>query len=373
MLEEAYNSNKQRIFIFAPAGIVTGGVELLHQLCDVYNKNGKDAYVVYYGNEPKEIPNDYKKYNIKQCDSSEILDNENNIIVVPEVRLGLLNNFKCIKAIVWWMSVDNYYSALQANCFSSFNYYWRIDRLKALGNFLRKIFRRHYYPTYTLSKLRNNKNVIFNVYQSEYAKSFLVKHKIQNTAPLSDYINQEYFFSEDNFFEKEDSILYNPKKGLRFTKQLIKMAPELHWVPIQNMTRAQVKETMLKSKLYIDFGHFPGKDRMPREAAMCGCCIITGKLGAAGFKEDLDIDESKYKFNQTKRDIPKILQSVRNILENYTTAINDFSYYREKIIREKNEFEHDAMIILKILNYTGGGYKCKVVSPIYADPSTMCA
>ena len=30
-------------------------------------------------------------------------------------------------------------------------------------------------------------------------------------------------------------------------------------------------------KLYIDFGGFPGKDRLPREAVMHDCCIITGK------------------------------------------------------------------------------------------------
>lgn len=30
--------------------------------------------------------------------------------------------------------------------------------------------------------------------------------------------------------------------------------------------------TMRKAKVYIDFGFHPGKDRIPREAVMCGAC-----------------------------------------------------------------------------------------------------
>jgi len=42
-------------------------------------------------------------------------------------------------------------------------------------------------------------------------------------------------------------------------------------------------------KLYVDFGKHPGKDRMPREAAVHGCCIITGRRGAAGNPFDIPI------------------------------------------------------------------------------------
>ena len=52
------------------------------------------------------------------------------------------------------------------------------------------------------------------------------------------------------------------------------------------MTSKEVQELLSKCKVYIDFGHFPGKDRVPREAAMCNCCIITGKYGASNFTEE---------------------------------------------------------------------------------------
>ena len=33
-------------------------------------------------------------------------------------------------------------------------------------------------------------------------------------------------------------------------------------------------------QVYIDFGHHPGQDRLPREAVQCGCVVITGTRGS---------------------------------------------------------------------------------------------
>ena len=37
----------------------------------------------------------------------DIEDNENNILVVPEMENHILNNYKMIKKYIWWLSVDN--------------------------------------------------------------------------------------------------------------------------------------------------------------------------------------------------------------------------------------------------------------------------
>ena len=124
---------------------------------------------------------------------------------------------------------------------------------------------------------------------------------------------------------------------------MISKSQDLKWIPIENMTRQKVRETMLRAKIYVDFGYHPGKDRMPREAAMCGCCIITGKQGAAGFSDDLYIDEAKYKFNQCERDIPNIVEKIREVLGNYDSEIQNFSSYRERISEEKAQFENDVL------------------------------
>lgn len=57
----------------------------------------------------------------------------------------------------------------------------------------------------------------------------------------------------------------------------MKKARELNFKPIINMTRDEVIRELQRAKVYIDFGNHPGKDRIPREAAILGCCAIVGK------------------------------------------------------------------------------------------------
>ncbi|MBQ9206845.1 MAG: hypothetical protein IJ158_09050 [Treponema sp.] len=326
-----------KIFIVVPAGVVTGGVELLHQLCDTLIRYGAQAYVVYYGSSPHRIPDDYKKYRLKLAESIE--DNVKNILVIPEVSFDMVSDVKNIQILVWWLSVDNYFLHFFGSVYDNFRFSPIFCLERVVREFFDTLFLHKIYKKYPLKKIALNKNIVCHAYQSEYANDFLKRNGIEDAMPLSDYVNEDYAFVPEMVRQKENIVIYNPKKGLRFSKRLIAAAPDLQWIPIQNMSREKVKETMLRAKLYIDFGHFPGKDRMPREAALCGCCIIMGKLGAAGFAQDFPIDESKYKFSQRNSDIPQIIGAIRTVLEHYETIINDFASYREKISHEKAEFE----------------------------------
>jgi len=135
--------------------------------------------------------------------------------------------------------------------------------------------------------------------------------------------------------------LYNPKKGFEFTKELINYSNDLKWIPIQNMTTQEVHELLKESKVYIDFGNHPGKDRFPREAAISGCCIITGKKGSAAYYDDVPIADC-YKFDDSNENIPHIVNKIKECMEKYDTKIYDFSYYREFILNEYEIFEKDV-------------------------------
>jgi len=121
-------------------------------------------------------------------------------------------------------------------------------------------------------------------------------------------------------------------------------APQFEWVPLVNMTKEQIIQKLLSSKIYIDFGNHPGKDRLPREAALCGCCIITGKRGAAGNNVDITIP-SKYKFADAIESIPMIVKQIELILNQYDLCSSDFDTYRSHIKREKELFENQARSI----------------------------
>ena len=82
------------------------------------------------------------------------------------------------------------------------------------------------------------------------------------------------------------------------------------------MSPIEVQELFKKSKVYIDFGYHPGKDRIPREAAVNDCCIITNREGSAKNNIDIPIFD-KYKFSEPIKDQTKIFELISDIFANY--------------------------------------------------------
>ena len=117
----------------------------------------------------------------------------------------------------------------------------------------------------------------------------------------------------------------------------MKAAPDLKFIPLQNLSRAALQEILSGSALYIDFGNHPGMDRLPREAAVNGCCIITGRQGAA--QNDIDIPiPVEYKFDERTASVQGITQQIRSILADYESHTIHFETYRNRIKREQETF-----------------------------------
>lgn len=339
-----------KIFIHVPAGSVTGGPELLHQLADILNNNNRDAFIVYYGEKKHDIPKEYQQYNIKK--SEHVENNAHNIEVYPEVQgIEILRNTRITQKFLWWLSVDNFFHGewdlhnIRLRDIFKFNFNFGLlhlkDRIKCSIYYKRNFFK----GKRTLASISK----FDSGYQAEYIRNFLCKTGFKNIYSLSDFINDQYF--EENFScTKKDIVLYNPKKGFEFTKKLIEAAPDLSWVPLENLNRTELINLIQSAKLYIDFGNHPGKDRLPRECALSGCCIITGKKGSAAFFEDIPI-KNKYKFLDNDKSIPDIIATIRWSLKNYEQAITDFDVYRKKISNEKKIFETQVAQIFKLDNH----------------------
>lgn len=320
-------SKNSTIYVLCPAYIKTGGPELLHQLVYELNKQNKNAVITYFDYNKENnnyINEEYKKYVSSYKLVNEIVDKEENIIIFPETFCNTLDLYKHCKKVIWWLSVDNF---LQN--------YGIISSFKTLGfvKFLKKLKSK--------KVCFANKKIYkadYHLCQSYYAIDFLKKKGINSIGYLSDYINDIYFEEKNVFsYKKENNVLYNPKKGFKFTKKIIANCPNFNFIPIQNMTNDQVRDLLLKSKVYIDFGNHPGKDRFPREAAICGCCVITGKRGAANFYEDVPI-LPEFKFDDNKKNVEKITKCIENCLINYEKRIEKFENYRDYIKSEKKKF-----------------------------------
>jgi len=323
------------IFIACPEKYATGGTELLHQLYFKLRHYTEKVRMYYYdfSNNGSPINPRFEKYQVAYA--NEVEDIEQNILIVPEMNTDLLKKFKEINKCIWWLSVDNYYKAIGKH----------VNPFKTIIIRTMNSIKGDYY----FKKIVNfNDKKIIHLYQSYYAKKFLEKMGVENPEDLSDYLGSNFLEEYVDYKGKDriNRVLYNPKKGIGFTNEIIARGDNLIFVPLINMNQEQIIELCKSSKIYIDFGNHPGKDRFPREATHLGCVVITGKKGSANYYQDVMISDD-YKFNDDIKLIPDIIEKINYIYDNYDEVINSFDDYRTKILNEEYEFEKKIEMIWK--------------------------
>lgn len=298
------------VYILCPANLETGGPELLHQLGYKLNLLGIETNMTYIGKKENINPvcESYRKYNVPYSDTLEL--SSDSIVVIPEIYISLIQQIKNCRCVIWWLSVD-------------YAKYKNEDMRLIIDN-----------PRF------------FHLVQSQYALEYLNNElKLdKNVYYLSDYLNSAFFDPtvtvEDD--ERSNVVLFNPKKGANKTANLIFNSDyRIKWQALNGLTPDGMREVMRKAKVYVDFGEHPGKDRIPREAAMCGCCIITNKNGAAANDIDVPIPD-KYKF-ENDTDANPVLECINEIFEQYSEKKQDYIPYINKISREFIEFEKDIV------------------------------
>lgn len=310
------------IYVCSPPRMATGGVELLQQLVHELNRQQEDiARILYLDDTPEVgwgVPQQYEKY--QNPYTVNTFQGGHAVFIVPEIwaaRGEML--FGRWPTVIWWESVDNY-------------------------------FRTH--PQELWYSFMQNETML-HMTQSMYAKRFLTENggvPENRIIEVSDYVNEEFLKGTVSLKASRRSpiVLYNKAKGLEFTNKLIEASPVFHWMPIVGMSPEEIIKNMSESRVYIDFGDHPGKDRMPREAAIRGCCIVTGRNGSASYPEDVPI-MGQYKFERKEENIPRICARIGQILENYDACIADFEHYRTVIRGEKTKFESAVGVLISKL------------------------
>ena len=301
-----------KVFVACPKHSETGGVELLHQLCHELNQNNHVCAKIWYiadsidNPQPEQYTKVYgNEYIVTSKPASDV------VLVFPEIWTAMLDTFKNNQCVIFWESVDNYIS-------------WSGRKT-----------------------VPQEWNKLLHLTQSFYASDFLIKNGIDSERIIyvSDYLNPVYMAGK-HITKRVNRVLYNPKKGNAFTEQIIAQLPDIDFAPICDCTQQRVMELMETSKLYIDFGDHPGKDRMPREAAMCGCCIITDTEGSAKFDYDVSIP-SEYKFDRNTANLPAICNKIQYVLQHYDIITPYFDFYRDRIKHEKELFQAGVVEFVK--------------------------
>lgn len=321
--EMSFYHPNSRIIIFCPPRVVTGGPEALHQLSDKLIKIGVKNIFMYYTPKRKQNPKP-ENYSIYQTEEIlEFEDNENTILVIPESMTDLVKKYPLSRKIVWWLSVDFYKIIMDS-------------RIKTQKIYTKPFFKQKD-REYHFEKYPNLKHWAQSFRSSVYLKENGVDDS--DIDFVCDYINPS--FLKNKKIEKklnQKKVLYNPKKGADKIPKLIENSKDLEWIPIQNMNANQIKESMAESLLYVDFGENPGRDKMLRESVSQDCCIVSGKNGSSIYYEDLMIPD-EYKFDFNEENIPRIIDKIKDVLENYPNHISNFETYKQTVLKEEITFE----------------------------------
>lgn len=329
--------NDTKVYIVAPPVKASGGPELLHQLCAVLNQQHINAQMFYWDrNHPERRyanPIHPRFYQYNDTYTEQIEDSDRNLLIVPEGITAPLKKYFYIQKCIWWLGANNYF-CFNEDTIPDVIYHW---------------LRRGLHLPVQLSFAQIKKIPVYHLAQCQYIIKFLEQKGIKEVEYLSDYINDDFIkYAEQNRkCERKNIILYNPKRKQKILKKLQRRNTALRFMPIQNMTQDEMRKLMSSAKIYVDFGRHPGKDRLPREAALCGCCVITSTLGSAGFYEDVPIP-AEYKFVRNAKNIDDILNKINYIMDNYEQESRKFDNYRNYIKSEKTKFFADVGRIFQI-------------------------
>jgi hypothetical protein len=317
-----------KIQIVIPSGLRSGGPESLHNLAFQLQSLGVNSQIVYfpYGKQ-YEVTLGYENY-IKIA--HDIDDKSSTLIIFPETFCMLGFSISNATVGIWWLSVDHF-TQTQYHSYRDFFRYLRLS------------IRRHrpYLGVRSLKKFKH-----FS--KSQYDEEFLSNNSIifsRLTGPIaSQYINNTF-----STLNRKNIILYNPKKGMEYTSYLKDNFSQYKFVSLESMNTDELITAYANSKIYIDFGNHPGKERMPREAVALGCCIITGLLGSASNALDIPIPRV-YKINTEADDFLFKFQTVTNkIFSNFELTRLDFNNFRNEILNEPAQQLTDLKRILSDL------------------------
>jgi hypothetical protein len=237
------------------------------------------ALVPIPGTEHQPDVPDYEKYDAPL--RADALDSCDDAIVMPEVWLGALKR-QPAHVFWWWLSVDHSQLFRAERAWQSRKHGLSKESTGTLlGARLAELARR---PLV----MRDVKRLV-HITQSHYAADFVRSRLGVPAAVVSDYVTVQSTERVGRSGQRP-AVSYSMGKGgvhAAFLPELVRQPVD--WIPITGMTSGEVRDALARSDIYVDLGHQPGKDRMPREAAKLGAIAVVARAGAGTNRLDFPL------------------------------------------------------------------------------------
>lgn len=128
----------------------------------------------------------------------------------------------------------------------------------------------------------------------------------------------------------------------------MQLHPHLDTVVLKGFTRAELEATLRSCQFYIDFGHHPGKDRLPREAARAGCIVFVRRQGAAANATDVLLPDDR-RFDCSKGGLLELGRRLTQAAASPGVALDDQRPYLDLIEHERSTFDGEVRSALRCL------------------------
>ena len=316
----------RRVALLSPAG-VTGGPEAIHQFAHALNRLGVECHIAYFGPtnvvelkpgrlrcQTPEHPSTMEFYGAYHPQvTDEIPLDAGTLVVLPETFAATHARLQGCGVAVWWLSVDN-----------------ALDRQPELREAKGR------------AELFGRADLI-HLYQSVYARDWLRRNGAQRLYDLGDYTNEAFLGAAvATAPSPRPTASYNLRKGADDAQRFFAENPAFDGLGLRDFTKPQLRKIFSERLIYVDFGRLPGKDRLPREAALSGSVVFVHRQGAGAVYDDFPIPDF-FKFDLRDIDSGELRRRLEMVVADPAAYWAQQAYFRMVVGWEKAQFYDQVM------------------------------
>jgi hypothetical protein len=296
---------------------ITGGPEAIHQLAQIINDLGVRAEILYGGpdfkikkgklmyepavNDP--VREEYARY--FPITARSVTLTERTLIIMPEMNAFMHEMFAPAGFACWWLSWDNIFDPRN-----------RLSDPALLSKFLAQ-------------------SDILHLAQTFRVHTHLRDRGARRILDLVDYTDPRFTTAKPVHPNRTFTVAYNPRKAGELAKHFFDRHPDIPSCPIIGMSKDQVRDALSRAMIYVEFGHNPGNDRMPREAACVGCVVLAKAEGGSAYFEDMPLDG--FKFSEQDVTSGRLAALIKAIARDPVPYFEAQSFYRHHLYLEKEQ------------------------------------
>lgn len=311
----------------------TGGPFALLQLSKAINELGQESEI-FFSNIGKIKPKTKKKNLIQKkiiVDNFIIKYKRKPRIHIPDIPYKICYNLHIDDVIIFTETMLDYSTTFYNMGFKNRVFLWLSWNNAPLAD---------------LTKFNNIINLLnsIHIFQSKHAETEARRLNFIGSL-VSDYTIYDENQLNQNY-NKTNDICFLEGKAPGTDELIQDLRNNFSIIPIKNMTQSQVIDTLKKSKFFIDFGSHPGKDRIPREAALHECIPLVHNIGAAKYYEDVTIPDYLKIDSFTLSNSTLLCKKINRIKSNINQTLNDIEPYIHKIKEEREIFYNEVRNLL---------------------------